>query len=278
MIGKIQKRRLSKKKDNGYLICNNCGENYFLKEGETSDDFSECDCGGKFDYKKPFKAYKKSEDLNKSSIRIRIIAIALGAVIYLVPFSFFVPISGFVASYMAGGRYRDGIVNSAVACYIGGLIYFFSGYIGYSAYSLNNVSDFGIVLIIDIILAIIGGIIGIYIKNRRIDKGVLKGVFACNKCKSYYELPLGETNEDYDLICECGSKIKQAKKTSLIVLVIGYIFAISGGLIGLFIGTYLYSRENPNAKFHGRNIIVIAIISIILGLFLILLYPNYLLY
>lgn len=273
MISAMQKWRLKCK---GYLLCTKCGGYYEIKDDETPEDYAKCECGGKLEYKEPVKSDKKSEDLNKSSFRIRIIAITVGAIIYcLVPFNFLVPLAGFVTSFIAGGRYKDGIINSAVAVYIGGLFLIFSEFLGYSIYGIDymSMSEWGISLIPVIIASIVGGIIGIYIKNRRKDKGVIKGTFVCDKCKSYYELPPGETSDDYDLTCECGGKIRHAKKTSLIVLVIGYIFAISGGLIGLFIGWYLYRMENPNAKFHGRNITAIAIISIIIGLFLFFSHP-----
>jgi len=36
----------------GYLVCEKCGGNYKLKDGEAIDDFEGCNCGGKFDYVK----------------------------------------------------------------------------------------------------------------------------------------------------------------------------------------------------------------------------------
>lgn len=271
MISAMQKWRLkSRLKCKDYLLCTKSGGYYELKNNETPEDYAKCECGDELEYKEPFKSDKKSEDLNKSSFRIRIIAITVGAITYfLVPFNFLIPLAGFVTSFIAGGRYKDGIINSTVAVCIGGLLWIFSGFLGYPIYGIGymSVSEGVIDLIPSIIAGIIGGIIGIYIKNRRKDKGIIKGTFVCDKCKSYYELSPEET-EDYDLTCECGGKIRQAKKTSLIVLVIGYIFAISGGLIGLFIGWYLYTLENPNAKFHGRNMTVIAIISITVGILL----------
>lgn len=291
LIITMQKWRLkSKLKDNGYLLCTKCGEHYELKDDETPKEYAKCECGGKFEYKKPVKSDKKSEDLDNSSIRIRIIAILSGTIILFLFSLFFngevhfsIILAGFITSFIAGGRYKDGIFNCAVASLIGGILILISssylgysvGYFGYSIDNMTNMAAYAYGFIQDGIACVIGGIIGIYIKNRRRDKGVLKGIFVCEKCKSYYELPPGETPENYDLTCECGSRMIPAKKTSLIVLVIGYIFAISGGFIGLFIGWYLYTRDNPNAKFHGRNIIIISAISIIIGIFLFFLYPNY---
>lgn len=55
----------------------------------------------------------------------------------------------------------------------------------------------------------------------------------------------------------------EGKKPSVVLLVLGYLFALLGGLIGIIIGGYLYSRNNSSAKFHGRNILIIAAIVII---------------
>lgn len=93
----------------------------------------------------------------------------------------------------------------------------------------------------------------------------------------------GSQNKDDAQFCEnCGSKLDnvvtqetptskipdpaESKKPSTILVILGYIFAILGGLIGIVIGLYLYTRDNSEAKFHGRNMLVIAAIIIILGL------------
>jgi uncharacterized membrane protein YvbJ len=100
----------------------------------------------------------------------------------------------------------------------------------------------------------------------------------CTKCGS-------ENPENSEFCQECGSKLaiteKQTSnkdestvdmKPSMILVVLGYIFAISGllfgligGLIGIVIGLYLYTRKNPKAKLHGRNIIVIAALMVVLS-------------
>ncbi|MDO5834945.1 MAG: zinc-ribbon domain-containing protein [Methanobacterium sp.] len=59
-----------------------------------------------------------------------------------------------------------------------------------------------------------------------------------------------------------------AKKPSILIVILGYILSILGGFFGILIGLYLLSKDNPNSKFHGRNIFIIAIISMILGLIL----------
>ncbi len=91
----------------------------------------------------------------------------------------------------------------------------------------------------------------------------------CPKC--------GTKNLEDSQFCEnCGIKLtntgnqphtysSEANKPSILVIILGYIFAILGGLIGIVIGLYLLSKDNSSAKFHGRNIMIIAVISIILG-------------
>jgi hypothetical protein len=38
--------------DRGFLVCDKCGGYYELQEGETPEDFEECQCGGKLEYTK----------------------------------------------------------------------------------------------------------------------------------------------------------------------------------------------------------------------------------
>ena len=40
----------SKKSNNGYLVCEKCGGYYKLQEGESPDDFENCQCGGRLRY------------------------------------------------------------------------------------------------------------------------------------------------------------------------------------------------------------------------------------
>jgi ribosomal protein L32 len=44
-----------------YIICEKCGKGYKLKEGESSDNFEECECGGKFRYIQTFGAHFDDE-------------------------------------------------------------------------------------------------------------------------------------------------------------------------------------------------------------------------
>ncbi|WP_162530331.1 hypothetical protein [Methanobacterium paludis] len=41
----------------GYLKCEKCGGYYELQEGESPEDFEECECGGKLKYYDSFGKY-----------------------------------------------------------------------------------------------------------------------------------------------------------------------------------------------------------------------------
>jgi hypothetical protein len=41
----------------GYLICEKCGGHYQLKEGESPEDFENCQCGGRLKYVDSIKEY-----------------------------------------------------------------------------------------------------------------------------------------------------------------------------------------------------------------------------
>lgn len=270
MIIMIQDMRIaSKLKGKRYLLCDKCGGYHQLKDDEDPEDYSECECGSKLEYQKPLEA--KPELSDKKNIQMRILAITIGVIIDLI---FLAPIAGFVTSYMAKGDYKDGIINSALAVSIGGFLLALGEFLGLPFLETMSISEFAIGLTLDIISGIIGGIIGIYIKNRRRDKGIMEGVVVCDNCKEYYELPPDKTAEDFNPVCECGGKINPAKKTSLILLTIGYIFSILGGFIGLFIGLYLYTHKNPNGKFHGRNMIIIVAINMVISILMIIIFPD----
>lgn len=50
----------------GYLICDKCGGQYELKDGESPDDFDKCECGGKLNYSEspPIIPEKKNKENN----------------------------------------------------------------------------------------------------------------------------------------------------------------------------------------------------------------------
>ncbi|MDI6644544.1 MAG: FxLYD domain-containing protein [Methanobacteriaceae archaeon] len=89
----------------------------------------------------------------------------------------------------------------------------------------------------------------------------------CLKCGN--ELNLAEPQPPKKSVDSDRSQVKadpsQDKNPSTILLVLGYIFALLGGLIGIAIGAYLYTKKNPDAQYHGRNIILIALVIMILG-------------
>jgi hypothetical protein len=49
---------------------------------------------------------------------------------------------------------------------------------------------------------------------------------------------------------------------------LGYIFAIFSGGLGIVFGIYLWTRDDPKAKFHGKIIIGLTISVIVLALIL----------
>lgn len=94
-----------------------------------------------------------------------------------------------------------------------------------------------------------------------------------------------ENDENADFCKNCGKELKNIdnqplagsesevnKEPSMVIVVLGYIFAISGllfgllgGIIGIIIGIYLYTRQNAKAKMHGRNIVVVSALMIVLS-------------
>lgn len=58
--------------------------------------------------------------------------------------------------------------------------------------------------------------------------------------------------------------------TSRVLIVLGYIFSILGGLLGLIIAIYLITRKDPVAKKHGRIQLLIFVFYLILLLVLLL--------
>ncbi len=63
---------------------------------------------------------------------------------------------------------------------------------------------------------------------------------------------------------------KPTSATTKLLIVLGYIFSILGGLLGLIIAIYLITRKDPVAKKHGRVQLAIFIFYLVLLLVLIL--------
>lgn len=71
---------------------------------------------------------------------------------------------------------------------------------------------------------------------------------------------LNQENIDYNPFNQNTSK----KSNHKLAIVLGYFFSIMGGLIGLIIAIYLITRDDPNAKKHGKIQIGILLFWIIL--------------
>ncbi|MGL4669797.1 MAG: zinc-ribbon domain-containing protein [Methanobacteriaceae archaeon] len=54
-----------------------------------------------------------------------------------------------------------------------------------------------------------------------------------------------------------------------IAIILGYIFAVLGGWIGLVFGLYLITRDEKQAKKHGKIILLIDIVVILLYILLV---------
>lgn len=82
---KSQKEKKSKTEDLQYLICENCGGRYTLKEGESLEDFESCHCGGRLKYAKEyFKLNSSSRSKIFSNSFLLVIILTLAAVIAVV--------------------------------------------------------------------------------------------------------------------------------------------------------------------------------------------------
>jgi uncharacterized membrane protein YeaQ/YmgE (transglycosylase-associated protein family) len=160
-----------------YLVCDKCGGYYELKDGESPEDFDdECECGGKLENKESFKTIKSDNEVLdiKSGIGIRIIAIVIGAIIIL----FFreeplitIVIAGFITGFIAGGSYKDGIFNTAVAGGTGGIFSFFLFLFSFSLEGkylcAYHTTLYALIYTLPAIaLCLIGGVIAIFLKNR----------------------------------------------------------------------------------------------------------------
>ena len=66
-----------------------------------------------------------------------------------------------------------------------------------------------------------------------------------------------------------GDNTESYNKTSSWVIILGYIFSILGGIIGLIIAIYLSTRKDPVARKHGHiQLIIFALYIIILAILL----------
>lgn len=78
----------------------------------------------------------------------------------------------------------------------------------------------------------------------------------CSNCGASLSLNTPTMNQNY--------VNPEMTNTHSAATIIGYIFAILGGWIGLILGIYLITRENPTAKKNGKIIIILSIVMAIL--------------
>lgn len=69
-------------------------------------------------------------------------------------------------------------------------------------------------------------------------------------------------------ISKSAQKQREYKPTSKIIIILGYIFSLLGGLVGVIIALYLATRKDPVAKKHGYIQLTILIFYAILILVL----------
>lgn len=64
-------------------------------------------------------------------------------------------------------------------------------------------------------------------------------------------------------------KPEDYKKTSPIIIILGYIFSILGGLIGIIIALYLSTRKDPRARKHGHiQLAILLFYLVIIAIFI----------
>lgn len=121
-------------------------------------------------------------------------------------------IGGFAAACVARPDYKSGILNGGLASliFITGLLIIMMFLKGITDILLYIFYSIGNTVIPMIILAVIGAFVGTYLKRLIINaKQDNKTDFlVCNQCDCYYELPIGESPENFIDKCECGGNLK----------------------------------------------------------------------
>ena len=169
----------------GYLICEECGMQYKLKEGETAEDFIDCECGGEL------KEVENLENINAThpnnpSMREMInwkyillgaaLVVVLGMVLRFVEFGTFIGmfIPGIIVGYLVNNGYKNGAKNGIITGIIGGFIL---GFLIYMIGIFNQPPEYNTVVAFIFIFALfnavttaildaIGGIIGTLIRDK----------------------------------------------------------------------------------------------------------------
>ncbi|HOI40495.1 MAG TPA: hypothetical protein PL168_07180 [Methanobacterium sp.] len=117
------------------------------------------------------------------------------------------------------------------------------------------------------------------LRNKREGKDLK--YLVCDSCQGYYELKSNESIEDFDLLCECGGSLIQSNENSLYgfkenylseeeyeynryrsEIFLGYGSIFVGGAV--IMGFYLLSRHNKRANFHGKILLLIALIPFLM--------------
>ena len=86
----------------------------------------------------------------------------------------------------------------------------------------------------------------------------------CQKCGA-------ELTKEEQFCSTCGTRIgggdsesvTEVKYPHTLATVLGYIFGFLGGWLGLVFGIYLLTREHPRAKYHGKIVLIVTVIMII---------------
>ena len=130
------------------------------------------------------------------------------------------------------------------------------------------------------------------LKNKREGK-ISYGYLVCNKCGGYYELQEGESWKDFDTECRCGGQLVQNNTNSLdsheylseeqyehkmyeTEILIAYITFFLFWPISFILAIYLITRDNNRAKFHGKILLLISIIPIlVIAIASLLIYRTY---
>ena len=111
------------------------------------------------------------------------------------------------------------------------------------------------------------------LKTKR--EGTALNYLVCNNCGGYYELQPGESSDNFDLECACGGHLVQSTSDSLVSyepkdysseIFLCYALIIFGGIFAFAGGVYLTTRDDERANFHGKVIMAICLVPIIVVL------------
>lgn len=172
----------------GYLKCTKCEGYYQLQDGESPEDYDQCQCGGTLEYVDEIQNQRSSHKLLNALNFRRIVGVIIGAAVILGSFLIFSPdpyastfvynnnisfylwgIGGFIAALISGGNIRSGASNGFYAACISGLLvilvfYYIINPFGISEPTLPDKLAFlaalcAIYLLIPSLFSMIGGLI-----------------------------------------------------------------------------------------------------------------------